>query len=376
MAGQGVPNNILNRTFSQLILACLIWHFSLICVADDALATAVSHLENDEHLIFFNTAANLNRQNSQWQIPVHGWIYEPQNSVVRKAIIAKLLKVGYDLGPTESTQENFDRRVNLLMADNESGRKVVIRIAGRIITLPASSANGHFRTTIKLSRDVVARYAKGEMLNYSAVLNITDTRKFSGRVKIIPPTGISVISDIDDTVKISEVTDHKKLFEYTFFKDFVAAPGMSKMYQAWSQRNVSFHYVSSSPWHLYAPLLEFTQKEKFPWATFSLKMIRLKDKTILNIFKKGTETKPRQIEPILLRYPERKFILVGDSGEQDPEVYASLLRKYPSQIINILIRNVTHSSASDPRFSKVFERIAKNKWQLFEDVSDIAVPIP
>jgi phosphatidate phosphatase APP1 len=123
-------------------------------------------------------------------------------------------------------------------------------------------------------------------------------------------------------------------------------------------------------------VMEFTQTEHFPWATFSLKMIRFKDKTIMDVFKKGTATKPKHIEPILKRYPGRKFILVGDNGEQDPEVYAKLMRKYPEQIIKILIRNVTQASASDSRFQTTFQGLKKEKWQLFDNPGEINTNVP
>ncbi|CAN0505113.1 unnamed protein product, partial [Phaeothamnion confervicola] len=55
----------------------------------------------------------------------------------------------------------------------------------------------------------------------------------------------------------------------------------------------------------------------------------------------GRETKPPQIEAILSRYRQRRFILIGDSGEDDPEIYSAAFRARPNQIERIYIRNVT-----------------------------------
>ena len=333
---------------------------------------ATTQIEENEHLVFFNTAASLNLQTSQWHIPIRGWIYEPQQSVVRKSIVSALLKSKYDLSTTNVTQAIFDRRVNLLLADNKARKLIVIRIAGREISLPVSKANGHFEAVLKLPATETNVYESQGLIKFTAKLSVTDKRVFRGEVKLVQATGVSIISDIDDTVKISHVIDHKKLFDYTFFKKFVAVPGMSDLYNSWSKNAISFHFVSSSPWHLYSPLEEFLNNKNFPWATLNLKMMRLKDKTILNIFKKGTETKPKQIIPILKRYPGRKFILVGDSGEQDPEVYAALLRKYQNQIIKVLIRNVTNATMDDKRFKKLFTGLSRNRWQLFTHPGEIA----
>lgn len=343
--------------------------------ADKASSNKSSDIGLDQHLVFFNTAASLDKQKRHWRMPIHGWVYKPQNSTVRKAIIENLFESAYDLKVSKETRHNFDRRVNLLIADNEAGNEIVISIAGQQVVLPESGSNGHFFTEILLSVADVAPYLDNDILNFSAIVSASDKRRFTGQIKLVPAEGISIISDIDDTVKISHVTDHKKLFDYTFYKDFSAAPGMAAKYQQWSKQNVSFHFVSSSPWHLYAPLREFlldeTSSDKFPWATFDLKMVRLKDESIMNLFKKGNETKPLQIEPILNRYPNRTFILIGDSGEQDPEVYAGLIRKYPTQIISIFIRNVTNSVASEPRFQQTFTGIDNNKWLLFKNPSEI-----
>ena len=146
-------------------------------------------------------------------------------------------------------------------------------------------------------------------------------------------------------------------------------------YRAWAAQGARFHFVSSSPWHLYEPLKEFLAKAGFPPATFNLKLVRLTDRTITNLFKKGTETKPLQIEPLLRAYPARRFVLVGDSGEQDPEVYAALARKFPAQIVRVYIRNVTKASPTDERFRTLFAGIAPERWALFTDPSKLDLPV-
>jgi len=111
----------------------------------------------------------------------------------------------------------------------------------------------------------------------------------------------------------------------------------------------------------------------FPRATLELKDVRFRDETLINLFKKGTETKPVQIEPILKRHARRQFILIGDSGEQDPEVYGDVARRYPARIHRILIRNVDNSKAEDLRFKEAFKHIARNKWQLFDRPGQISI---
>lgn len=331
-----------------------------------------AEIKSDEHVVLFRTAAWLNEDTREWHVPIHGWVYEPEDSSARKMIFEELLESQFELSPTDETDANFSRRLNLLIADNERGEELTVNIAGRDFALPPSAENGHFETTLLIPEADVDQFAAGDYLSYSAMISGAEALKYDGEVRLVEPAGLSVISDIDDTVKISNVTDRKRLLEYAFLLDFEAAPGMSGLYRDWSTGDVSFHYVSSSPWQLYEPLTEFLDDDKFPWATLNLKAVRFRDETLLDLFKKGTETKPAIIEKILATYPRREFVLVGDSGEQDPEVYAGLLRKFPDQVKKAYIRNVTQETADNARFTAVFDNIDENRWQLFDDTQDLA----
>jgi hypothetical protein len=336
------------------------------------ISSGYSDIKSDEHVVFFNTSGWLNPENTHWHIPVHAWIYEPADSLLRKGIFASLLESSYELKVTTETEAVFSQRTNLLIADNERGKRLVIRFAGRDIVLPESKENGHVYTTLKLPLDVINAVSEQGRVHYFAVTRPDDNRRFEGDVQLVSGQGVSVISDIDDTIKTSNVTDHKLLFENTFFKDFREVSGMPELYRRLSAGGAKIHFVSSSPWQLYRPLLDFIDGAGFPWATLNLKAIRFRDETLFNLFKKGTETKPEQIEPILQRYPQRKFILIGDSGEQDPEVYGDIARRYPAQIQRILIRNVDARIEQDERYKTAFKNVARNKWQLFDYPEQLA----
>jgi hypothetical protein len=333
----------------------------------------VSDIAADEHVTFFNTAASLDADGAHWQIPIHAWIYEPQHSALRKSVFATALESKYDLRLTFENEANFERRTNLLIADNERGKVLVIRLAGQDFTLPASSENGHILALLKLPVEVASAFSQHGRLDFFAVLPHQDRRRYEGQLRLVPRQGISVISDIDDTIKISDVTEHSKLFANTFFNDFREVDGMPDLYRRLVMRDVSLHFVSSSPWQLYAPLLEFMHAAGFPWATLDLKSVRFRDETLFNLFKQGTETKPAQIEPVLKRYPGRRFVLIGDSGEQDPEVYGDIARRYPDQIQRVLIRNVDNSKVGDARYREAFDKIPMGRWQLFDDAREISV---
>ena len=330
-----------------------------------------SQITSGEVIRFFRTGASFDKLKQEWHIPVHGWVYQPQDSTVRKALFASIMKNEFGLEPTDETEANFTRRINLMIADNERARRIVISIAGKTFVLPESAANGHFASTITLSASTVEEFRSNATLRYSAVVDSSIDSRFDGEVLLIEPAGMSIISDIDDTVKISNINDRRGLLENTFLLDFTAVPGMAALYEQWSEQDASFHFVSSSPWQLYAPLDEFLAASGFPVATLTLKAVRFRDTTLFDLFKKGTETKPAAIENILETYRGRRFILVGDSGEHDPEVYATLLRKFPDQILKVYIRNVSGESVDNDRFTMLFDGIDNNRWQLFDEADSI-----
>ncbi len=72
---------------------------------------------------------------------------------------------------------------------------------------------------------------KNRILDIQAVLGVGDSRTFTGRVHLIASHGVSVISDIDDTIKHSQVTDKSELLQNTFLREFRAVEGMPELYQ-------------------------------------------------------------------------------------------------------------------------------------------------
>ncbi len=74
---------------------------------------------------------------------------------------------------------------------------------------------------------------------------------FKCTIYVLASYGVSIISDIDDTIKISQVLSKRSLLKNTFYSYFKPVDGMNELYQKWSEQKCQFHYVSSSPWQLY-----------------------------------------------------------------------------------------------------------------------------
>jgi phosphatidate phosphatase APP1 len=83
-----------------------------------------------------------------------------------------------------------------------------------------------------------------------------------------------VISDIDDTIKVTDILDGKDvILQNTFFRKAKEIPGMSNVYRSWAAEGAKVHYVSNSPWQVYPALQEFLKDNKFPQGSIHLRLV-------------------------------------------------------------------------------------------------------
>ncbi len=336
-----------------------------------SISPVAAQVRSDEEVICFPTAARLSDDGSEWTIPIHGWIFEPERGAFVRNILLDELRDELDLELDETELATYEERTAWFLVDNERGKDLQIILGGEMYDMLPSAEDGHFGNTLLVSRDEVDRFAVDGRLTYRVILPEDDPRSFTGVVQLIEPAGPTVISDVDDTVKISEVTERRKLLRNTFVEPFAAVDGMAELYRTWAERGAQLHFVSSSPWQLYQPLSGFLEESGFPQAVWHMKQTRLKGATSLRLLADPFESKVTVIDGILTAAQQRRYILVGDSGERDPEVYGEIARRHPQQVIAILIRNVTEELRGNERLTAAFAEVPADRWQLFDAPADI-----
>jgi phosphatidate phosphatase APP1 len=330
-------------------------------------AACADTIDDDEQVIFFPTAARRSDDGAAWIVPIHGWIFEPEGGDLLRQLAVRGLRKSLETDATPMAREIFEQRVRLFLRDNERGKRIRIRLGDQSFTVGPSTKDGHFTGNVRVSAERIEGIARGGWVAFQAVLAPGDRRRFAGRARLVPPRGISVISDIDDTIKVTEVTDKQQLIANTFQRPFRAVDGMAEAYRRWEQGGADIHFASASPWQLYQPLSELARQAGFPDATFHLRRFRLDAAGLLNFTGDPLEAKVRMIEPFMTSYPQRTFILVGDSGERDPDVYGRLARKYPKNIEHIYIRDVTGQPSDSPRYRRAFRDLPRHRWDVFRD---------
>lgn len=329
-----------------------------------------SEVRDDEVVVLFPVLAHQTK-NGDWKAELHGWIYEPERDGVARAAVVDELRDTLQIPAGDPGSVHFRRRTALFLADNERGKNVEVRVAGSVHRLPPSGENGHFRGEIRIPSQIVEKAASGGVLEVETMLSPDDDRRFVGRLHLVAPDGVLLISDIDDTIKVTNVRDRTELMRRTFLRELEAVPNLAPVYRRWLGDTGHLHFVSSSPWQLQGELAHMAEQAGFPPATYSLKTIRLKDSSLLSLFTDPEQTKPMDIEPLLERFPDRRVILAGDSGEKDPEIYGAIYRAHPDRIERIVIRDVTKDARSSARYEKAFREVPDDKWQLFEKPEEL-----
>ena len=305
-----------------------------------------------------------------WIVPMRVWVHDDRDTpFVEEALEGWAIgffekDMARDLEPDEKARlraclakfiadDKRNERVRFTFADDTTGTSFQF-------TEPTND-NGVIAESIRVP-DVLVRACYAGKARGSRWLEIearTDDGHGIGKgsIRFLEPEGLSVVSDIDDTVKITHVPAGKKaVLRNTFLKEFKAAEGMRERYRRWvaeagDSADTCFHYVSGSPWQLYGPLSRFLfEIEGFPAGTVHMKNLRM------NLLDRGAvrdimafaiggdlatlDQKVRQITNLMIHLPRRKFILVGDSGEKDPEVYRAIRKLFPDQVLRIYILDV------------------------------------
>jgi len=163
---------------------------------------------------------------------------------------------------------------------------------------------------------------------------------------LVPPatSRFGVISDMDDTVLQSRVTHFLSAARMMLLENArtrLPFPGVAAFYRALHDSSGTGNpvfYVSSSPWNLYDVIADFLDAQDIPPGP-----LLLRDWDLGRSLLSGRSHKHARIREIFTAFPRMPFILVGDSGQEDPEIYSRLVHDFPERVLAIYIRNVSRT---------------------------------
>lgn len=222
----------------------------------------------------------------------------------------------------------LSRNLRRLTASNWEGAPVEVTFAGRRARV-FSGHDGDFEATFTADE---GRFPIGTQFAEARVPGAWSRSE----VEIVAPEApLLVISDFDDTVAVSHVIDKKKLLATALWAEgdtHPPVPGMAAWYgcfRAAGPARPGFALVSGTPVQFAERTRQFLSKNGFPFFGLYLRDL-------------GPTTLSGYKEPVIRRLLSalpHKVVLVGDSGEKDPEVYAQIRREFPDRIARIYIRD-------------------------------------
>ena len=270
-----------------------------------------------------------------------------------------------------SRWENLQNMYRRFATDEVSGARVLARFRN-VEREFVTDEEGYFNVVLDTFEvaDSSAIFQEIELELIEQLAKGGRAARIVGQILVPPTTArFGIISDLDDTVIITNVTNRFKMFlTVALLNEHTRMPfkGVAAFYRALQAgasgaENNPIFYVSSSPWNLYSPLTEFLRIQNIP-----LGALFLKDFGNHTIFSSGDHHshKLNSIELILNTYPHLPFILIGDSGEQDPEIYREVIKKYPQRIRVVYIRSVNTKDERIAAIDRLIDEISETGCQL------------
>lgn len=289
------------------------------------------------------------------------------------AVVTNLLSgLGVPVGEALNT---LQERLEVLGSIGLPGKKVEASVTGCANTakLPGTNARD-----LGLANGIanLGQCSGQRELEATVKTGLFDNRNIKSQVFFSPDEGFGVISDIDDTIKISNVLDTASLLKSTLLEAPKFVPGMPDLYASLASTlpTPQFVYITATPYQFYPFLNSFIDSSfsasKGPIFTQNLTVVDIPE--LINfVTDAGSDPlayKLSMIDRVQAMYPKKKWVVIGDSTQKDPEVYAAAFRKFGGDFIQcIWIRQVDGADNAAQRFTTAFEGVPQERFRVFSD---------
>ncbi|KAI1173013.1 hypothetical protein F4777DRAFT_559599, partial [Nemania sp. FL0916] len=343
-----------------------------------------------------NVPGYANWTDAGWNIRVHGNIYkQPNTSQSKLDDLANVFLIGTDIDELPPNQQdqarNFTASIFVVQQPNvsvaihfendvevrpdASGGVINAKGGAQAIDLPYNTTSeGDFDTWVTL-RNTTGRNG-GHLLAGNATGSIQALNVYTNGTTIgnataylVPPTGFTIVSDIDDILRITKIYDPKEGLLNSFARPFVPWENMPEIYANWSATidNFHFHYLTTTPEQVTRNYMEFIYKT-YPLGSFDTRPLNFSDVSATLSIRRFL------LDKIFQTFPQRKFVLVGDTTNSDVmKDYPQLVKDYPGQVQCIFLRNTTATDSTDlfPYDTSGFEGIDQRQYMFFVNADDL-----
>ncbi|KAH9885975.1 hypothetical protein F4778DRAFT_493711 [Xylariomycetidae sp. FL2044] len=357
-------------------------------IDDDQLAAAPTKV--------LNIPGYANWTDEGWNVRVHGNVYkQPNISQEKLDDLANVFLIGTDIDELQSNEQtqarnltssifvvqqgdvnvtiNFENDVDV--QPDASGGVINAEGGQQSIQLPyLTTVEGDFDTFIKLENTTGpdgGYLMAGNETSSIQSLNMYANGTLTGNATayLVPPTGLTIISDIDDILRITKIYEPKEGLLNSFARAFVPWENMPEIYANWSAsiQDFHFHYLTTTPEQVTRNYMEFIYKT-YPLGSFDTRPLNFSDVDATLAIRKFL------LDKIFQTFPQRRFVLMGDTTNSDVmKAYPQMVKEYPGQVQCIFLRNTSATDDGDlfPYDTSGFEGIDQKQYMFFVHADDL-----
>jgi Uncharacterized conserved protein (DUF2183) len=285
-----------------------------------------------------------NWTNSGWNLRVHGNIFKQPNISEEKINdLANVFLIDTsveELPPSEAAQaRNLTRSIYVVQqgevnvtvdiepapsagSSGEQGGGGGVTPAGgsQRVTLPDPTTDqGDFDVFVPLSDQ---GFADGNTTGPPQRINVyvNGTEAGNATSYLVTTEGLTIISDIDDILRVTKIYKPKEGLLNSFARPFTQWMNMPDIYANWSRSlpDTHFHYLTTTPEQVTRNYMDFIFKT-YPGGSFDTRPLNFSDISATLAIRRFL------LDKIFLTYPQRKFVLVADTSNSDVMVSKNIL---------------------------------------------------
>ncbi|KAI1084654.1 hypothetical protein F5B20DRAFT_522641 [Whalleya microplaca] len=343
-----------------------------------------------------NIPAYGNWTDQGWNVRIHGNVYkQPNTSREKLDDLANIFLIGTDIDELSIPEQDQARNVTAsIFVVQQGDRNVTINFENDVDVRPDASGGvvnaeggaqsidlpypttpeGDFDAFVVLQNTTGpngGHLLAGNTTSRIQALNMYANGSDIGNATayLVPPTGYTVVSDIDDILRVTKIYVPKEGLLNSFARAFTPWMNMPEIYANWSATipDFHFHYLTTTPEQVTRNYMEFIYKT-YPLGSFDTRPLNFSDVSATLSIRGFLLTK------LFDTFPRRKFVLVGDTTNSDVmRDYPQLARDRPDQVQCVLLRNTTATDSEDlfPYDTGGFEGVEQRKYMFFVTPDDL-----
>ncbi len=301
-----------------------------------------------------------------WRDPVTVQAYRSHGTRERVHLFARVLEEGSAraLDPSASAWDNLVQMYHVLESDEVPQAELRVSVGGEAVEVTADR-EGYASATIDGTFEPGCHEVTWEVR--APLVDGQARTRFFGEVYIPRPEArFVVVSDVDDTVMHTEATSLLRIAVNTLLhnaQDRVAFPGVAAFYRALAagadptvphEMQNPFFYLTSSMWNVYDLIRLFFEVNRVPPGPILMRDLGLSRRHWL--MSSHEDHKLSRLRELVAMYPTLPFVLIGDTGQRDAEIYARICREHPAQIRAVYLRDVS-PAARDAEVAALIEEM-------------------